>query len=123
MAKMYYEKDCDINYLDGKKIAIIGYGSQGHAHVAAGILQVEGMGVTLGAIADDGDLFAVEIAELTVLFIVHLCHDDTLLNRNRILVVHNNTEKGKRMITVIQSYRKFFPKLNSACSLFSSLIV
>ena len=32
MAKMYYEKDCDINYLDGKKIAIVGYGSQGHAH-------------------------------------------------------------------------------------------
>ena len=32
MAKMYYEKDCDISYLDGKKIAIVGYGSQGHAH-------------------------------------------------------------------------------------------
>ncbi|HJB69393.1 MAG TPA: NAD(P)-binding domain-containing protein, partial [Candidatus Flavonifractor avistercoris] len=32
MAKMYYEKDCDLNYLNGKKIAIIGYGSQGHAH-------------------------------------------------------------------------------------------
>ena len=32
MAKMYYEKDCDINYLNGKKIAIIGFGSQGHAH-------------------------------------------------------------------------------------------
>mgnify|MGYP000284451225 CR=1 FL=1 len=32
MAKMYYAKDCDINYLNGKKIAIIGYGSQGHAH-------------------------------------------------------------------------------------------
>ena len=32
MAKMYYEKDCDINYLNGKKVAIIGYGSQGHAH-------------------------------------------------------------------------------------------
>ncbi|MBQ9421726.1 MAG: ketol-acid reductoisomerase [Lachnospiraceae bacterium] len=32
MAKMYYEKDCDINQLNGKKIAIIGYGSQGHAH-------------------------------------------------------------------------------------------
>ena len=25
MAKMYYEKDCDLSYLDGKKIAIIGY--------------------------------------------------------------------------------------------------
>ena len=32
MAKMYYEKDCDLSVLGGKKIAIIGYGSQGHAH-------------------------------------------------------------------------------------------
>ena len=32
MAHMYYEQDCDLNVLDGKKIAIIGYGSQGHAH-------------------------------------------------------------------------------------------
>ena len=32
MAKMYYEKDCDLNALNGKTIAIIGYGSQGHAH-------------------------------------------------------------------------------------------
>ena len=32
MAKMYYEKDCDLSNLDGKKIAVIGYGSQGHAH-------------------------------------------------------------------------------------------
>ena len=32
MAKMYYEKDCDLNKLNGRKIAIIGYGSQGHAH-------------------------------------------------------------------------------------------
>ena len=32
MAKLYYEKDCDLNQLNGKKIAIIGYGSQGHAH-------------------------------------------------------------------------------------------
>lgn len=32
MAKMYYEKDCELSYLNGKKIAVIGYGSQGHAH-------------------------------------------------------------------------------------------
>ncbi|NLT18689.1 MAG: Ketol-acid reductoisomerase [Firmicutes bacterium ADurb.Bin080] len=32
MAKIYYEKDCDLNVLKGKKVAIIGYGSQGHAH-------------------------------------------------------------------------------------------
>jgi ketol-acid reductoisomerase len=32
MAKMYYEKDCDPEVLKGTKIAVIGYGSQGHAH-------------------------------------------------------------------------------------------
>lgn len=32
MAKIYYEKDCDINNLKGKTVAVIGYGSQGHAH-------------------------------------------------------------------------------------------
>ena len=32
MAKMYYDSDADMKYLSGKKIAIIGYGSQGHAH-------------------------------------------------------------------------------------------
>ena len=32
MAKMYYEKDCDLALLDGKTVAVVGYGSQGHAH-------------------------------------------------------------------------------------------
>jgi ketol-acid reductoisomerase len=32
MAKMYYDQDANLNLLQGKKIAIIGYGSQGHAH-------------------------------------------------------------------------------------------
>ena len=27
-----YESDCDLSLLDGKTVAIIGYGSQGHAH-------------------------------------------------------------------------------------------
>ena len=31
-ARIFYEKDCDLNYLKGKTVAIIGYGSQGHAH-------------------------------------------------------------------------------------------
>ena len=32
MAKSFYQADCDINVLKGKTVAIIGYGSQGHAH-------------------------------------------------------------------------------------------
>ena len=31
-AKIYYESDCNLGLLDGKTIAVIGYGSQGHAH-------------------------------------------------------------------------------------------
>ena len=30
--RIFYEKDCDVSKLDGKTVAIIGYGSQGHAH-------------------------------------------------------------------------------------------
>ena len=32
MAKIYYQEDCNLSLLDGKTVAIIGYGSQGHAH-------------------------------------------------------------------------------------------
>ena len=32
MATIYYDKDCSLKLLDGKVIAVIGYGSQGHAH-------------------------------------------------------------------------------------------
>ncbi len=32
MATIYYEKDCDPALIKGKKVAVIGYGSQGHAH-------------------------------------------------------------------------------------------
>ena len=31
-ARIFYEQDCNVSLLEGKKIAIIGYGSQGHAH-------------------------------------------------------------------------------------------
>lgn len=32
MAKMYYEEDCKLEVIQNKKVAVIGYGSQGHAH-------------------------------------------------------------------------------------------
>ena len=31
-AKIYYQSDCNLSLLDGKTIAIIGFGCQGHAH-------------------------------------------------------------------------------------------
>ena len=32
MAKIYYQADCNLSLLKDKTVAIIGYGSQGHAH-------------------------------------------------------------------------------------------
>lgn len=46
MAKMYYEKDCDLSLLKGKTVAIIGYGSQGHAHALN--LHESGVDVVVG---------------------------------------------------------------------------
>ncbi len=44
--KVYYEKDADLKRLKKKKIAIIGYGSQGHAHALN--LSESGMDVRVG---------------------------------------------------------------------------
>jgi ketol-acid reductoisomerase len=43
---IYYDKDCDLAIIRGKKVSIIGYGSQGHAH--ANNLQDSGVDVTVG---------------------------------------------------------------------------
>lgn len=46
MAKIYYQEDCNLSLLDGKTIAIIGYGSQGHAHALN--LKESGCNVIIG---------------------------------------------------------------------------
>ena len=46
MAKIFYQSDCDLGRLDGKTVAIIGYGSQGHAHALN--LKDSGVNVVVG---------------------------------------------------------------------------
>jgi len=46
MANIYYQQDCDLNKLNGKTVAIIGYGSQGHAHALN--LKESGVDVVVG---------------------------------------------------------------------------
>ena len=48
-AKIYYQQDCDLNVLKGKTVAIIGYGSQGHAHALN--LKESGIDVVVGLYA------------------------------------------------------------------------
>ncbi|UYZ84496.1 ketol-acid reductoisomerase [Entomomonas sp. E2T0] len=44
--RVYYDKDCDLSIIQGKKVAIIGYGSQGHAHACN--LKDSGVDVVVG---------------------------------------------------------------------------
>ena len=44
--KRYYDKDADLNIIKSKKVAVIGYGSQGHAH--ANNLKDSGVDVVVG---------------------------------------------------------------------------
>ncbi|EOI7638782.1 ketol-acid reductoisomerase, partial [Campylobacter jejuni] len=43
---VYYDKDCDLNLIKSKKVAIIGFGSQGHAHAMN--LRDNGVNVIIG---------------------------------------------------------------------------
>src|SRR5438105_14419399 len=45
--RVYYDRDADLNVIKGKKVVIVGYGSQGHAHA----LNLEDSGVKEVAIA------------------------------------------------------------------------
>ena len=64
MATIYYEKDADLSLLDGKKIAIIGYGSQGHAHALN--LKDSGCDVRVGLYLGSKSWSVAEAAGLTV---------------------------------------------------------
>jgi len=65
MVQMYYDQDCDLNLLKGKKIAVIGYGSQGHAHALN--LQESGCDVVVGLRSTSASCAKAEAAGLKVL--------------------------------------------------------
>ncbi|MDD2483995.1 MAG: ketol-acid reductoisomerase, partial [Eubacteriales bacterium] len=64
MVKMYYENDCNMDLLKGKTIAIIGYGSQGHAHALN--LKDSGLNVVVGLRKNSASCKKAEEAGLTV---------------------------------------------------------
>jgi ketol-acid reductoisomerase len=62
--KVFYDKDCDLKLIKGKKVAIIGYGSQGHAH--AQNLNDSGCKVTVGVRKNGPSWDKVKKAKLNV---------------------------------------------------------
>ena len=85
MAKMFYEKDVNKEVLTGKKIAVIGYGSQGHAHALN--LKDNGFDVVVGlyegskskAKAEDAGLKVMNTADAVKYadFVMILVNDET----------------------------------------------
>jgi ketol-acid reductoisomerase len=65
MPKRYYEKDGNLDYLKGRTVAIIGYGSQGHAHALN--LRDSGVDVVVGLYAGSKSWAKAEAAGLRVM--------------------------------------------------------
>jgi ketol-acid reductoisomerase len=63
-AKIFYDKDCDLSLIRAKKVAIIGYGSQGHAHALN--LRDSGVDVRVGLPATSKSVAKAKAAGLTV---------------------------------------------------------
>jgi ketol-acid reductoisomerase len=65
MAKIFYDKDCDLSIIRAKKVAIVGYGSQGHAHALN--LHDSGVDVRVGLHASSKSVAKAKAAGLKVL--------------------------------------------------------
>lgn len=62
--QVYYDKDCDLSIIQGKKVTIVGYGSQGHAH--ANNLKDSGVDVTVALRPDSKSAAKAQNAGLNV---------------------------------------------------------
>lgn len=65
MAKIFYQNDCDLKQIIGKKVAVIGYGSQGHAHALN--LKESGVDVVVGLYEGSKSWNSAEAHGLTVI--------------------------------------------------------
>ncbi|MCH5188718.1 MAG: NAD(P)-binding domain-containing protein, partial [Oscillospiraceae bacterium] len=65
MITKYYDTDCNLGFLDGKTVSIIGFGSQGHAH--AQNLHESGVNVVVGLRKDSSSWAKAEEAGLKVM--------------------------------------------------------
>ena len=97
MAKIYYQNDCNLGLLDGKKVAIIGYGSQGHAHALN--LHESGVDVIVGLYEGSNSKAKAEAKGLTVMNVaeaVKAAKEGTELIYNKMM----NYLKGKGLSVI-----------------------
>ena len=88
MANIYYQQDCDLNKLNGKTVAIIGYGSQGHAHALN--LKESGVNVIVGLYEGSKSWAKAEKAGLKV-----MTSFDAAKNADIIMILINDEKQAK----------------------------
>lgn len=99
MTRMYYESDCDLKYLQGKKIAVIGYGSQGHAHSLN--LKESGLDVTVGLRPGRPSWARAEAAGLKVATVAEAAEQADV-----IMILINDEKQGQVYEQEIKPYLK-----------------
>ena len=77
MANVYYEKDADRSLIAGRKVAVIGYGSQGHAHALN--LKESGIDVRVGLREGSSSMAKAEAAGLRVLSVAEATKEADLV--------------------------------------------
>ena len=87
-AKIYYQQDCNLNKLNGKTVAIIGYGSQGHAHALN--LKDSGVDVIVGLYNGSKSWAKAEKAGLKVMTAA-----DAAKNADLIMILINDEKQAK----------------------------
>ena len=75
--KVYYDKDADLSLIQGMKVVVIGYGSQGHAH--ANNLRDSGVDVVVGLRAGSGSKVKAENAGFTVMEVADAAKEADLI--------------------------------------------
>ncbi len=88
MANIYYQQDCDLNKLNGKTVAIIGYGSQGHAHALN--LKDSGVNVIVGLYEGSKSWAKAEKAGLKVMVAA-----EAAKNGDMIMILINDEKQAK----------------------------
>lgn len=88
MAKVYYEQDCNLGFLKGKKVAVIGYGSQGHAHALN--LHESGVDVIVGLYKGSKSWEKAEAAGLKV-----TTSEEAAKEADIIMILINDEKQGK----------------------------
>ena len=97
MAKMYYEQECSLANLKGKKVAVIGYGSQGHAHALN--LHESGVDVIVGLYVGSKSWAKAEEAGLTVVTAAEAAKVADI-----IMILVNDEKQGKLYKESIEPY-------------------